>query len=249
MTATMPDSIPWSERFYYALRPFLVPGLRNSQYDYADVLLRESASAHAWLDIGCGHDVVPAWVDHPAKHLRPQAGIDLDFEALQRNTQVRWRVSASGEALPFRAGSFDLVTANMVVEHVLTPESLFREVSRVLRPGGRFVVHTPNVHGYTTVLTRLIPAGLRARVASKLQGRAVEDVYPTHYRANAVDTVRALATLTGFKVTDLACVLSSPQLLNLPPLLVPELLVLRAVSTRRLAKWRPCLLATLENRP
>ena len=245
----MSDTTPWSERFYYALRPFLVPGLRNSQYDYADVLVRQSASAHAWLDIGCGHDVVPVWVDHPARHLKPQVGIDLDFEALQRNTQVRWRVSASGEGLPFGAATFDLVTANMVVEHVLTPEALFREVSRVLRPGGRFVVHTPNVHGYTTVLTRLIPAGLRARVASKLQGRLVEDVYPTHYRANSVDAVRSLAAQTGFKVVDLAWVLSSPQLLNLPPLLVPELLVIRALSTTPLAKWRPCLLATLENRP
>jgi SAM-dependent methyltransferase len=245
----MADSTPWSERFYYALKPFLVPDLRNSQYDYADVLLRQSASAHAWLDIGCGHNVVPGWVDHPARGLKPTAGVDLDFEALRRNTHVTWPVMASGEVLPFRSATFDLVTANMVVEHVAAPEAFFREVSRVLRPGGRFVVHTPNVHGYTTVLTQLIPAGVRARVASTLQGRDVADVYPTHYRANAVDIMRSLAADTGFEVIDLACVLSSPQLLKIPPLLVPEMLLLRALSAGSLARWRPCLLAILENRP
>jgi SAM-dependent methyltransferase len=244
----MRHSIPASERFYHALRPLLVPGLRNSQYAYGDELVRQSAAARAWLDIGCGHGVVPEWLDHPARRLTPHVGVDLDLEALRRNTGVRWRAMASGEALPFRAASFDLISANMVVEHVVTPESLFEEVGRVLRPGGTFVLHTPNVHGYTTVLTRLIPARLRAMLASRLHDRAVEDVYPTHYRANSVSRVGSLADRAGLRIGDMRLVLTSPQLVSIPPLLVPELLVIRALSSGALSRWRPCLLAVLQKR-
>ena len=111
--------------FYEYLRTLLVPGLRNSQYEYADELIRFSTTQRAWLDIGCGHGVVPDWTRHEALELRPLAGVDLDLAALRRNQHVRFRVMASGEALPFDTASFDLITAYMVVEHVAVPRSLF----------------------------------------------------------------------------------------------------------------------------
>ena len=46
-------------------------------------------------------------------------------------------------ALPFAAGSFDLVVANNVVDVVDAPASLIDHVARVLLPGGRFVLTTP----------------------------------------------------------------------------------------------------------
>ena len=45
---------------------------------------------------------------------------------------------ADAEQLPFEAGSFDAVVANFVVHHLARPETVFREVNRVLKPGGRF---------------------------------------------------------------------------------------------------------------
>ncbi len=44
---------------------------------------------------------------------------------------------AAGEALPFRAGRFDVVFSNSVMEHVRDPAQVLREAVRVLRPGGR----------------------------------------------------------------------------------------------------------------
>ena len=46
---------------------------------------------------------------------------------------------ATGDALPFAAGSFDAVLACLVFEHVTELEASLAEVARVLRPGGRFV--------------------------------------------------------------------------------------------------------------
>jgi 2-polyprenyl-3-methyl-5-hydroxy-6-metoxy-1,4-benzoquinol methylase len=44
----------------------------------------------------------------------------------------------------FSSGSFDVVNLSHVIEHVPDPKSLFKEVSRILKPGGLFVVKTPN---------------------------------------------------------------------------------------------------------
>lgn len=46
--------------------------------------------------------------------------------------------------LPFVDGCFDLVVSLQTVEHLWDQEAFVGECARVLRPGGRFVVSTPN---------------------------------------------------------------------------------------------------------
>jgi len=53
-------------------------------------------------------------------------------------------VCGAGEHLPFRAGSFDLVLSNEVIEHVADDRAAVAEMARVLRPGGRAVIFCPN---------------------------------------------------------------------------------------------------------
>lgn len=45
---------------------------------------------------------------------------------------------ADAEHLPFDSEKFDAVIANFVVHHLARPAKVFSEVSRVLKPGGRF---------------------------------------------------------------------------------------------------------------
>jgi SAM-dependent methyltransferase len=52
-------------------------------------------------------------------------------------------VVADAFRLPFRAGSFDVVLASEIIEHVPDPERFVGELLRVLQPGGSLIVTTP----------------------------------------------------------------------------------------------------------
>lgn len=46
--------------------------------------------------------------------------------------------------ITFESGSFDFVVCFQVIEHIKDDMHFVREVARVLRPGGKFIVSTPN---------------------------------------------------------------------------------------------------------
>ncbi len=51
---------------------------------------------------------------------------------------------ASVPPLPFADGEFDWVVSFQVIEHIARDRALLQEVARVLKPGGGFIVSTPN---------------------------------------------------------------------------------------------------------
>jgi SAM-dependent methyltransferase len=57
--------------------------------------------------------------------------------AQSRHPQIMFK-EANAEHLPFDDGAFDAVVSNYVVHHLARPEVVFRQICRVLKPGGRF---------------------------------------------------------------------------------------------------------------
>ena len=236
-----------SQALYWKLRPYLTPGLQNSHIIYAQRLEPLAGRSVSWLDLGCGRRFVPEWAPFRAGQHRTGHrvfGIDPDANALRDHTGLTGGAVAIGDALPFRNGTFDLVTANMVLEHVSEPARVFGEVSRVLSRAGTFLIHTPNLSGYTTALTRLVPEGQRAKLAASLQGRKPEDVYPTFYRANTVATLEQLAAESGFERCRIESIDSSPLFAGVAPLVVPEMLFIRLLRALGVNRLRACLLGT-----
>jgi len=238
-----------NDHVYGRARSLLAPEVRNSQYAYAERLRSALEGGGRWLDIGCGHDFLPPWMRSTDRTLDLRrwcvTGIDMDAQAIARHPGLRHRVIGTGEQLPFEDNAFDLVTANMVIEHVEAPAYLFAEISRILAPGGRVIIHTPNVHGYTTAITRLLPDRALAPLARLLLNRRAEDVYPTFYRANSVTDLRRLARDSGLAVERCELINSSPQAIRILPLMVMELLLLRSLRLRLVERFRACLLTTL----
>ena len=72
-------------------------------------------------------------------------GADLSLELLSviEHPAVR-PVQANGVGLPFSDGTFDLVVATAVIEHVSDPIGMLRECRRVLAPRGLVVITTPD---------------------------------------------------------------------------------------------------------
>lgn len=213
--------------FWYQNRGWLARklgvDLTHSQRRYArlvDALVRPGTR---WLDIGCGRQLLPEWCC-PAGHqaaivgrARLLVGADVD-PSLRYNTMVPHRVFALAESLPFRNEAFDLVTANVVVEHLHRPPAALLEVRRVLAPGGIFLFHTPNALNYLVILARIIPYSLRRRLVFWIEGRKEEDVFPTFYRMNTLRVIRQLAADCGMQVVLLRTVGSSGILGRMGPL-------------------------------
>jgi len=70
-------------------------------------------------------------------------GIDLKRDQL-RSLALPGTAVASAMALPFAAGSFDVVVAAEVIEHLSHPWPVFVQASRVLKTGGQLLLTTPS---------------------------------------------------------------------------------------------------------
>jgi len=99
------------------------------------------ASVGPILEIGCS-------VGHQTQFGgERKIGIDFDFEALHIAKEKGFTVASADvqRGLPFKDASFISIDCQHVIEHVENPLFLMKECHRVLKPGGRAVIVTPNV--------------------------------------------------------------------------------------------------------
>lgn len=236
--------------FYRGVQSVIAPTLKYSQAIYETVLESHTRDRKDWLDLGCGHQLLPPWRHEQEKQLAARArtlvGFDYDFDALRKHRTITDRVRGDVSKLPFPGDTFDLMSSNMVFEHLKEPAIQLAEIFRVLRPGGMLIFHTPNKYGYGVLIGLLFPGWVKVKLAWLLQGRKAEDVYPAYYRINSTSAIRQLAERTGFRVKEIKLIVSSPNLIMIPPLVIFELLLLRLLMTRPLRPWRTNIIAILE---
>jgi SAM-dependent methyltransferase len=159
------------------------------------------------------------------------------------------RVMGLGGTSPFREKSFDLVTANMVVEHVDECSKFLGDIFRILEPGGRFLFHTPNLSNYMVFLASKTPDFLKDRIVWILERRKEEDRFYTHYHMNTVADVRQLATAAGFQVEELRVVGSVGSFGGLGPLGILECIPMKAAQSWGGGKYQSNLLCCLRKPP
>jgi ubiquinone/menaquinone biosynthesis C-methylase UbiE len=107
-------------------------------------------SGQSVLEVGCGRGDFSIWLagKYPDSLV---TGVDFSETAIA-TAHKRARDGASkaqfkvedAEALSFADQSFDYVVSCECMEHVLRPDLMAREIHRVLRPGGQFILTTEN---------------------------------------------------------------------------------------------------------
>ena len=238
--------------FYVRAERRIAPGLRSSQYAYYDALRTAVAGSSRWLDLGCGHQVFADWMTREQQEViessRSVVGIDLDWQGLRQHAGIRPRVFGDLTQLPFAGESCDVVSANMVMEHLADPARVLREVYRVLVPGGTFVFHTPNYYHWGTLMAASLPDRPKKALVRFLEGRQEADVFETHYRINTPAAIRRHADQCGFDLMALRMVSSSATLQMLGPPVLLELAYIRMIDRPSLAHLRSNIVAVLRKR-
>jgi len=237
---------------YWKIQGIIVPELRYSQCLYEDILNSHVKPDMIWLDLGCGHKILPTWRQQEEKNLvkkcKTVVGIDYSFDSLKKHKNIPLKARGDITKLPFKDNSFDLVSANMVVEHLENPGLQFLEINRIVKPKGVFIFHTPNLFGYTTLISKMVPEIFKDKLIYIFQGRKEEDVFDTYYRANSKKIIIRIANKTGFEIEKIKPIVSDAQLLIIPPLVVFELLWIRMLMTMTLKPLRTNIIAILRKR-
>ncbi len=161
--------------FFLEIR--IIPSEKDSKTAYDEIYIDEGLSQlpsfYQWflsrldidkvgrlLDVSCGSGEV---VQLAKEHGLEAHGIDISFQAAQRarkTTQYKGHIcTGAGEALPYADKSFDYITNVGSLEHFLDPAQGVREMTRILRSGGRAFILVPNTFSLSTTIWHAFRTG------------------------------------------------------------------------------------------
>lgn len=166
-------------------------GWDDSVSRYKDIVRKYINGDTVVLEAGCGFSDMFEKEYAKAKKV---IGLDISEEFLAKNTVVDEKIVSPLEDMsPVSDNSVDLVISSWVLEHVQDPKRVFHEISRVLKPGGRFVFLAPNKWNYVVMLNSIISKKMRMFVVQRMAQDLETDPMPAYYRANSVGVIQRLA--------------------------------------------------------
>ena len=117
------------------------------------------------LDLGCEDCKLTAVLAKKAK-AKEVVGVDLleDLSMTAKEIGVHKILSDLNEPFPLRGGTFNIVCASHIIEHLNNTDSFLREIELTLIPGGCLLIVTPNLASLHNIFYLLL--GLQPGVAS-----------------------------------------------------------------------------------
>lgn len=193
-------------------------GGQNATIAYRRVVSELVRPGMTILHAGCGWDRNE--ITRPWRDTCRVVGVDLDERVATRFHSEFHPCSVA--ALPFSGAIFDLVVSEYVWEHLDDPDSAFREIARVLRPGGHLVVLTPCKWSYKGLAAWLLPFRFHIWMGNIRYGKGHDpDMYPTRYHCNTHRAFRKYSGQHGFEISWIEYVTNGPTWFERFPILFP----------------------------
>lgn len=146
----------------------VIPLQRYWQRERCRIVRELMAGAGSALDVGCGSSRI--------LEALPDGSVALDILVRKLRYDRCFGVPlvhASGFDLPFADGSFPCVLSSQVIEHVPKSSPMLDELCRVLRPGGRLILGTPDYSRWEWVYLE--------KIYSRVAPGAYADEHIAHY--------------------------------------------------------------------
>jgi methionine biosynthesis protein MetW len=143
-----PGRVVRRDWFHHYLLDRIIDPTAHSRHEVALPLL---SGGEKLLDIGCWNGHFLQQVQKTTKY-RVLCGVDIVPDGVDTARSQGFEahvVDLNSDGLPFPDMSIDAVTMLGVLEHLFDPYAIVREIRRVLKPGGDFVVAVPNVGSFT----------------------------------------------------------------------------------------------------
>ena len=177
---------------------------------FREVILKHASKDSLVLDLGAGSGYVEQM--NFRGRVGRVCGLDPGPSVLD-NPHLDEAKVGSGERIPWPEQTFDIVFADNVLEHLSAPEAVFKEVLRVLKPGGSFLAKTPNRFHYVTLIAQVAPTSFH-KAFNRLRGRNEVHTFKTYYRANSRKAIARLAKGCGFELSELLHIEGRPEYLR-----------------------------------
>jgi len=160
------------------------------------------------LDLGCSNGSLTMEIANIVQ-AREIYGVDIDESAL-REAAMRgiktFYCDLSKDSIPLPSESIDLVTALEVIEHLFNPDHILREVYRVLRKDGYFLITTPNLASWINRIAMLFGyqpynAEVSTEILAGVPWKAYSFTKPSgHIRPFTLRALKELLHHHGFKI-------------------------------------------------
>jgi SAM-dependent methyltransferase len=111
--------------------------------------------------------------------------------------------NADGCPCPAADGSYDVVIAADIIEHLIDTDMFMSEMHRIIAPGGSLIVSTPNLASWynrVRLIRGLVPVGFPGVSATSRRDLLVDN---NHLRVNVVGEWTNLFQRAGFEVREI----------------------------------------------
>lgn len=113
---------------------------------------RDNKSYDSYVDLGSGDGVLFQKI---CQSFKPNKAVTCDVrdDVYKSNNHVVCDLNST--RLPFDDNKFDLITCSNVLEHLFDTDTFLKEVNRVLKQGGVFIIITNNLSCWSNIVSLL----------------------------------------------------------------------------------------------